>query len=162
MHPGRQPPLGQTGPVGWTTCTEGHTHWGPRGAAGVLVAEHGRALLQLRASWAHHGGTWSVPGGARERGESAVTAALREADGELGLDPSAVTPQASYVAECGGWTYETVLATPRRTLALRDMAESREHRWVPAGDVAALPLHPAFRTTWDDPASGLRDFVAGS
>lgn len=151
--------------MGWTTCAEGHTHWGARGAAGVLVASRGRALLQLRALWAHNGGTWSVPGGARERGESAVTAAMREAEEELGLDAAGLEVRSSYVAECGGWTYETVLAVPvdpGRALRLRDRSESIEHRWVPADDVDALPLHHAFRRAWDDPGSQLRDFVVTS
>ena len=63
----------------WATCAHGHAHWGRRGAAGLLVADGGRVLLQLRARWAHPGGTWSIPGGARERGETALQAALREA-----------------------------------------------------------------------------------
>ena len=40
-------------------------------------------LLQLRASWCHHPGTWGIPGGAREHGESALDAALRECREEL-------------------------------------------------------------------------------
>lgn len=134
-------------------------HWGPRGAAGLLVAREGTVLLQLRAAWAHQGGTWSVPGGARERGESATEAALREAHEELGVDATALAVEGSHVALCGGWAYETVLARPVGELALRDRSESDGHRWVVADDVAAMPLHPAFRRAWEDPGTGLETFV---
>ena len=46
------------------------THWGPHGAAGLLIhhddPEDGqtRYLLQKRAPWVDHGGTWGIPGGA--------------------------------------------------------------------------------------------------
>ena len=126
----------------WATCDEGHRHWGPQGAAGLLLARDGAALLQLRAAWVHRGGTWSVPGGARERGETATAAALREAHEELGVDAGSLVVEGSYVALCGGWTYETVLARPAGSLAdlsVRDRSESDGHRWVPADD----PLDPA-------------------
>jgi 8-oxo-dGTP pyrophosphatase MutT (NUDIX family) len=146
----------------WATCDEGHRHWGPQGAAGLLLARDGAALLQLRAAWVHRGGTWSVPGGARERGESATAAALREAHEELGVDAGSLVVEGSHVALCGGWTYETVLARPAGSLAdlsVRDRSESDGHRWVPADDVAAMPLHPAFRRAWEDAGSGLESFV---
>ena len=147
--------------MSWATCALGHAHWGPRGAAGLLLAEHGRVLLQLRARWSHHGGTWSIPGGAREAGESGVQAALREASEELGVDPTALETRGSSVATCGGWTYETVLAVPRSALQLRNLAETAAHRWVEADEVDGLPLHPAFRTAWST-TDTLRQFVRGS
>lgn len=118
-------------------------------------------LLQLRARWAHQGGTWSIPGGARERGESMVDAALREASEELGLDRERIETHGSYVAECGGWLYETVFASPVQRLRIVDSFESAGHRWVDADDVDDLKLHPAFREAWTD-APALREFVVGS
>ena len=44
-------------------------------------------LLQHRALWSHHGGTWGVLGGARNSGETAVDAAAREAAEEAGFGP---------------------------------------------------------------------------
>lgn len=148
--------------MSWAWCTEGHSHWGPRGAAGLLLARDGAALLQLRAGWAHQGGTWSIPGGAIERGETAREAALRESVEELGLDRRAVSVRDTYVAECGGWTYETVLAEAVGDVVTRDRAESAGHRWVPAGEVPGLRLHPSFRLAWEHPEAVLRDFVHAS
>lgn len=137
-------------------------HWGPRGAAGLLVARDGAVLLQLRATWAHQGGTWSVPGGARERGETATEAALREAHEELGVDASVLALEGSHVAFCGGWAYETVLARSVGEMSLRDRSESDGHRWVAADEVAGMPLHPAFRRAWEDASTGLEVFVRQS
>ncbi len=140
----------------WATCTLGHQHWGPQGAAGLLLVRERHVLLQLRARWAHQGGTWSIPGGAREHGESMVEAALREAHEELRIDPQHVETQGSYVAECGGWVYETILGRATQDLRLKDGAESAAHRWVAVGDVDSLELHPAFQQAWE---TALRDQV---
>ena len=145
--------------MSWASCANGHAHWGRRGAAGLLVAHGGQVLLQLRAGWSHQGGTWSIPGGARERGETSVETALREAEEELGLAGDAIEIRGSYVATCGGWTYETLMGVPLRALEIANLAESQDHRWVPADGVADLPLHPAFRAAWTEDDSGLRAFV---
>src|SRR3954447_14141738 len=74
---------------GWTTCALGHRHWGRAGAAGLLLHRSGphgeEVLLQHRAVWSHHGGTWGTPGGALHTGEPAHVGALREVREELGL-----------------------------------------------------------------------------
>src|SRR3712207_9397511 len=76
---------------GWVTCALGHRHWGRVGAAGLLVHRAGadgpELLLQHRATWSHHGGTWGTPGGALHAGESPEHGALREVQEELGLLP---------------------------------------------------------------------------
>lgn len=146
----------------WRTCTNGHSHWGRLGAAGLLLAHEGRALLQLRAVWVHRGGTWALPGGARERGESAVQAALREAEEELGLASSQVEVRGSRPADCGGWVYETVLGVALGEPSMTDRSESDGHRWVPTDEVEHLELHPSFRRAWTDPDGVLRDFVAAT
>jgi len=146
----------------WATCAHGHAHWGRRGAAGLLLADRGRVLLQLRARWAHQGGTWSIPGGARERGETAVEAALREAHEEMSIRERDVAVRASYVATCGGWHYETVLAVPAGPVLLAHGSESDAHVWAATDEVAELPLHPAFREAWDAPGGELQAFVAAT
>ena len=42
-------------------------------------------LLQHRAPWSHQGGTWGLPGGARDSHETPEEAAKREAHEEAGL-----------------------------------------------------------------------------
>lgn len=50
-----------------------------------------RLVLIVRTDHGHHGGQLAFPGGRVEGGESYVSAALREAHEEIGLDPSLVT-----------------------------------------------------------------------
>ena len=86
---------------GWVRCRCGQRHWGLHGAAGlVLLRREGpvaEVLLQLRAGWTHQGGSWALPGGARDSHEDVVTAALREASEEIGLDEADVEVTASAV-----------------------------------------------------------------
>ena len=55
---------------GWVHAPDGTKFWGLYGAAGLfLVAGEGdnaKVLLQHRAVWTAQGGTWGVPGGARD------------------------------------------------------------------------------------------------
>ncbi len=139
---------------GWTTCGAGHRHWGLFGAAGLLVTGRTAAGvtevgLQHRAPWTHEGDSWGVPGGARDRDEDAVTAALREAKEEADLDPSDVDPLGLYIDDHVGWSYTTVVARPTRTLTpVAANTESLSMRWHPVATVDRLPLHRGFAATW--------------
>src|ERR671930_2533902 len=97
---------------GWVICAHGHRHWGRYGAAGLLVRDADRAILQHRAPWTHEGDTWGLPGGARDSHEDVVQAALREADEEASIASGAVAPYGLLVDDHGGWSYTTVIAQP--------------------------------------------------
>jgi 8-oxo-dGTP pyrophosphatase MutT (NUDIX family) len=134
---------------GWTTCAQGHRHWGRAGAAGLLLHRNGaegrELLLQHRAAWSHHGGTWGTPGGALHHGESADEGALREVREELGLLPDAVVLGARSVDDHGGWSYTTVLARPVRSIEPGDLrldGESDGVAWLPLADLPEVELHP--------------------
>ncbi|WP_300016767.1 NUDIX domain-containing protein [Pseudonocardia sp.] len=134
---------------GWVRCAQGHRHWGLFGAAGLLLWHDDRVLLQHRALWSHHGGTWGILGGARNRGESAEQAALREAGEEAGLLAADVTAIGRYVDDHGGWTYTTVIARAGAPLVLDALtAETIEVRWVAADALHELALHPGFAASW--------------
>lgn len=134
---------------GWATCSLGHQHWGRYGAAGLLaVAPGGVVLLQHRAPWSHGGDTWGIPGGARSGAETAEQAARRETVEETGLDLSGLVVVGEHLADHGSWTYTTFVATlPAQRLVVAER-ESLDLRWVPAVEVTALPLHPAFAAAW--------------
>ena len=137
---------------GWVCCERGHRHWGRFGAAGVLVRdrrEGDRVVLQHRAGWSHEGGTWGFPGGARDSGESPVTAALREAAEEANFDTASVRPIGLVCDDHGGWSYVTVLAEPVGHLDPRPVGgESTAVEWMPVDRVGDLLLHPGFASTW--------------
>ncbi|MDY3126948.1 MAG: NUDIX hydrolase [Corynebacterium sp.] len=131
--------------------------WGRHGAAGLfLVAEDSlqgepAVLMQHRAEWTNFGGTWGIPGGARDLHETVEEAALRETVEECGIDPDDVDVIASYITSGpfppykelpGGWTYSTVIARTRSGKELDTTAnnESAELRWVALSKVQQLNL----------------------
>jgi 8-oxo-dGTP diphosphatase len=148
----------QTRPVehdgnGWVQCGLGHRHWGRFGGAGLMLrrlpAEQPEILMQHRALWTADGGTWGLPGGARDSHESVVEAALREAGEEAGIQPADVAVGETFVDDHGaGWSYTTVLADLVRPLVLVPRAESEELRWVAVAAVDELALHPGFAVSW--------------
>src|SRR5919107_2725724 len=138
---------------GWTRCAAGHRHWGVHGAAGLLLREQAdgrdRVVLQHRAWWSHQGGTWGIPGGARDSDETAVAAALRESAEEANLPPAAVRPYGELVDDHGGWSYTTVLGRPVAPVDPEPTGgESEDVRWVDVADVDTLPLPPGFAAAW--------------
>ncbi len=145
---------------GWVLSENGAHFWGRHGAAGLLLRAprpDGIAvvLLQHRAAWSHQGGTWGLPGGARDSHETVEEAAVREAHEEAGLRADVMTVRTSVVtAEVPGpggpaWTYTTVIADAAELLATTPNRESAELRWVATDDVVELPLHPGFAASWD-------------
>ena len=140
---------------GWVLSESGGHFWGRHGAAGLLLRAPGpggaaAVLLQHRAPWSHQGGTWGLPGGARDSHESVEEAAFREAHEEAGLAADLMTVRISVVThEVPGWSYTTVIADAFEMLTTIPNRESSELRWVPEDDVADLPLHPGFAASWD-------------
>jgi 8-oxo-dGTP diphosphatase len=140
---------------GWVMSDGGGHFWGRHGAAGLLLRAPGpdgtfAVLLQHRAPWSHQGGTWGLPGGARDSHESVEDAAVREAHEEAGVEADLLRVRVSVVThEVPGWSYTTVIADAAVQLSTTPNRESSELRWVPEHDVAALPLHPGFAASWD-------------
>jgi 8-oxo-dGTP diphosphatase len=143
------------------------SHWGPRGAAGVLpfaVARDGRVwvLLSHRSPWVQTGDTWSCFGGAVDEDETAWQAAKREMREEIrGISADHADIVGEHVWECPegcGWSYRTYLVRvplhasgrlPRARVAAGAHAwETSELAWVPVSKVHALDLHPAFADAW--------------
>ena len=144
---------------GWVISDSGAHYWGRYGAAGLLLRAPRpdgtpAVLLQHRAAWSHQGGTWALPGGARDSHESPEQTAVREAREEAGLpvERFAVrgTVVTAEVAGIGGarWTYTTVVADACELLHTVPNRESTELRWVGEDEVADLPLHPGFAASW--------------
>jgi 8-oxo-dGTP diphosphatase len=134
----------------------GAAYWGRHGAAGLLLRAprpdgSAAVLLQHRAPWSHQGGTWGLPGGARDSHETPEQAAVREAHEEAGLPADQLTVRATVVtatAAGGHWTYTTVIADTTQLLQTVPNRESAELRWVAVEEVTELPLHPGFAASW--------------
>ena len=145
---------------GWVLSDNGAAYWGKHGAAGLLLRAPGpdgspAVLLQHRAPWSHQGGTWGLPGGARDSHETPEQAAVREAHEEAGLPAESLTVRTTVItAEISGttgshWTYTTVIADATELLETFPNRESSELRWVAEDEVADLPLHPGFAASWE-------------
>lgn len=141
---------------GWVISTTGNRYWGRYGAAGLLLrapAPGGTTavLLQRRAIWSHQGGTWGLPGGARDSHETTEQAAIREAGEETGVRPEQIAIAASVLTAAPfgtHWTYTTVIADAMELLGVVGCAESAELRWVAQHQVGDLPLHPGLAASW--------------
>ncbi|WAJ45854.1 NUDIX hydrolase [Mycobacterium sp. Aquia_216] len=145
---------------GWVISDNGAHYWGRYGAAGLLVRAPRpdgtpAVLLQHRAVWSHQGGTWGLPGGARDSHESPEETAVREAHEEAGLSAERLAVRATVVtAQVTGlagthWTYTTVVADAGELLHTVPNRESAEMRWVAENEVTDLPLHPGFAASWE-------------
>lgn len=137
---------------GWVETPRGK-FWGLFGAAGLLIHDPDRGvLLQHRVHWSAHGGTWGIPGGAIDAGETPLTGAIRECHEEAAVprfDGADIRLLDSHVVDMEGWTYTTVVARALEPLEERiNDIESVELRWVPLDDVTDYPLHPGFASAW--------------
>lgn len=134
----------------WVVAPGGERYWGRFGAAGLLVVDAARGvLLQHRVAWSHHGDTWGLPGGARHEGESAVDAAVREAQEEASVPDAATRPRLLSVFDLGYWSYTTLVADVARPFEpIISDPESRALEWVAEGDVDDRALHPGFAASW--------------
>lgn len=135
---------------GWVYCACGARHWGKHGAAGLFLTVDGHVLLQLRPGWAHQGGTWAIPGGARDSHEDVVTAALREAREEAAVDPAVIDVLGVHRLQHPDWRYDTVLAVAGSRPPVSAHAESVRLAWVPIEELDAWDLHPGFATSLPD------------
>ena len=127
--------------------------------AAVLVAlldrPSGPTLLFTRRTERvpSHKGEISFPGGAREPGEDAVRAALREADEEVGLSPAAVEPLGALddLPSVAGFVVTPVVAAVRAPPAVFSAAEFEVHEPFELS-LSALRDPSQRRSTLFDPA----------
>lgn len=135
---------------GWVACGCGARHWGRHGAAGLFLVVEEHVLVQLRPRWAHQGGTWAIPGGARDSHETVVAAALREAQEEAALDPVFVNMHGVRRLQHPDWRYDTVIASADHRPPVSPHAESVRLEWAALDEVADWDLHPGFRESLPD------------
>jgi len=158
---------------GHVVSTSGEWLFGRYGAAGVLLAAPGpdggpSVLLQRRACWTDHGGTWGIPGGAVDSDETPPAAALRELREETCIWGRQVVPRAQVVTKTaelldgGRWAYTTVIAITSHQLTAVGGLESEALAWVPLPAVTKLRLHPGLAASWGHLAALVAKISSGT
>lgn len=138
---------------GFVRGADGHERWGRYGAAGVLFVTgppgERRVLLQLRSAFAHEGGTWSIPGGALDEGETPIEGGLREASEEVGEVPAELTVLGEHrFAPDPAWSYTSVVIEVAAPFGHAANFESDAVEWVPVDAVDRRRLHAGFAAAW--------------
>lgn len=121
----------------------------PRVGVGVIVMRDGLVLLGRRRG-AHGAGTWALPGGHLEFGESVEACAAREVAEETGLGLVALRPgpYASDVFDAEGKHYVTLFVVARAAPGEPELREPEKcagwswHRW----DALPTPLFAPLAT----------------
>ncbi len=114
--------------------------------SGCYVTDaEGRLLLLRRHPLKIEGGTWGVPGGKHDPGETPLQAACRELREETGLDlpEDAFTPLGTFYVRLsyGDFPYHPFAAAVERVPTIRLAAdEHTEAKWVTPHEALALPL----------------------
>jgi 8-oxo-dGTP diphosphatase len=139
---------------GFVTLADGSQRWGRFGAAGVLARHvdpdgEPHYFVALRSAWTHNGGTWAMPGGALNHGETPLEGALREFVEEIGHEIDGYEVAHVHEDDHGGWSYWTLVIDvgDRFEPPQSHSWETAEWRWVPAAELADLELFDAFRVT---------------
>ena len=139
---------------GFITLADGSVRWGRFGAAGVLFRHAGADsdvsfFLALRSLHCHRGGTWAIPGGAIDEGETPIEAALREFAEEVGPLPDQYEIGELHEDDHGGWSYWTVVLDVAERFEAPPVRswETDDVRWIPAHEVLTLDLFPEFHAT---------------
>ena len=111
--------------------------------AGMVLRHGGKLLLLRRAPGTIQPGTWGIPGGCIEPGESPRTAAAREVVEEAGPPPPYKVRR-----RCTGSRdplYVTYVADVAKRFEPRLNWEHTAARWVTEREARRLPLHPGLR-----------------
>ena len=109
-------------------------------AAGVLFLASDQVLLLKRSRVGDAQGTWALPGGKLEEGETAVQAAQRECAEEIGIHVEGGLKLFAR-RQASGVDYTTFLRRCAKTFQPRLNDEHEEYVWAGMGDFP-VPLHP--------------------
>ena len=141
---------------GFVMAGDGQPRWGRFGAAGVLVrhvdGDDHWYFLALRSEYTHRGGTWAIPGGALDEGETPLDGALREFAEEIGTDLPGHTVVQVHESDHGGWSYWTVVVDvdERFPLPTTLQWETADCAWVRHDELTQVELFDAFLATLHD------------
>jgi 8-oxo-dGTP pyrophosphatase MutT (NUDIX family) len=139
---------------GFVIAGDGQPRWGRFGAAGVLIRhiddeDDHWYFLARRSEYTHRGGTWAIPGGALDEGETPLEGALREFAEEIGVPLGDHTVAEVHESNHGNWSYWTIVVDVPERFPLPEVlhGETADVEWVHRDALHAFELFDAFATT---------------
>lgn len=125
---------------------DGGRYWGMAGA-GIFFTDGKKVLLLKRSEKGDGYGTWGLPGGKIEEGESAIDAARREAKEECGK----VKGQRfdDLVEKDGLHKWTTFFFRIEKPFKCKLSDEHTEYKWFKIGELKDQKLHPKMKENLD-------------
>lgn len=131
---------------------------GGRSGAGIFFTD-GRKVLLLKRGESDNEGTWCLPGGKVEEGESAIEAARRESMEECGRVKGSRFDDLEQRDGMHRWT--TFFFRVDGPFGCRLSHEHTDYGWFKLADLKGMDLHPKFRKHLHRHLSVVRRQVSG-
>jgi 8-oxo-dGTP pyrophosphatase MutT (NUDIX family) len=120
----------------------GRKYWG-RGGAGIFFTDGDKVLLLKRSKKGDNCGSWGLPGGKIEEGESPIDAALREAKEECGKVLGQRFEDAKETDGLHEWT--TFFFKVKRPFECELSDEHTDYKWADIKSLDKYELHPKLK-----------------
>lgn len=120
---------------------DGARYWGSEGA-GIFFTNGDKVLLLKRSDKGDGAGTWGLPGGKLEDGESPIDAAQRESKEECGKFKGQRVGEIEEKDGLHKWT--TYFFRIEKPFKCKLSDEHTEYKWTKIEDIKSLKLHPKF------------------
>jgi 8-oxo-dGTP pyrophosphatase MutT (NUDIX family) len=124
----------------------GNKYWGRKGA-GIFFTNGKKVLLLKRSSKGDNGGTWGLPGGKVEDGESEIDAAVRECKEECGKVKGSRFESLKEIDNKHYWT--TFFFKVDKPFSCKLSDEHTDWDWFNFDDLNNLKLHPKLKENLD-------------
>lgn len=120
----------------------GKKYWGKKGA-GIFFTDGEKTLLLKRSDKGDNGGTWGIPGGKAEAGETSIGTAMRESKEECGVVKGTRFDSLDSLDKHHQWT--TFFFKINKPFECKLSDEHTDWKWVPLESLRDLDLHPKLK-----------------
>lgn len=125
---------------------DGNSYWGKSGA-GIFFTDGSKVLLLKRSEKGDGYGTWGLPGGKAEQGESAIDTARRESKEECGKVKGRRFDELEERDGLHKWT--TFFFKIEKPFKCRLSDEHTEYKWFKLDELDEIKLHPKLKSNID-------------